>query len=187
MDRRTGSLVRARHEPLRRRYRDVPDAARIVDRASACSPGSDPFHGRVVPGARDYGVDWRFGIHAAVGGDHDLPNPGDMLCAALASCLDSTLRMLAERLGVGLDSLRVTVTAEVDVRGTLRVDPQVPVGFQAIRCEVAWEPRPGSDPQLLARLAEAAEYSCVNLQTLREGVEVTTRFVESGVVEARRG
>lgn len=76
---------------------------------------------------------WSFGIHRAVGGYHDAPNPGDILCAALASCLDSTIRIIADRLGITLTSLEVDVTAEVDVRGTLVVNRDIPVGFQAMR------------------------------------------------------
>jgi uncharacterized OsmC-like protein len=71
------------------------------------------------------------GIHHAVGGYHDAPNPGDLLCAALASCLDSTLRIIAARLGVRLVALEVDVTADVDVRGTLMLDRAVPVGLRA--------------------------------------------------------
>lgn len=62
--------------------------------------------------------------------DHDAPNPGDMLCGALAACMDSTIRKVADHLGVTLTSLEVKVAAEVDVRGCLAVDRKVPVGFQ---------------------------------------------------------
>jgi uncharacterized OsmC-like protein len=73
----------------------------------------DPFHGSVTVG--DSLTRPEFGIHRAVGGDHDLPNPGDMLCAAPAACLDSTVRMIAARLGMGLRRLEVDVRAIADV------------------------------------------------------------------------
>lgn len=167
--------VRARQDPLRERYAEVPEEARITDRARTTDGVSyDPFHGATAPGSRDYGVVWEFGIHRAVGGDHDAPNPGDLLCAALATCLDSTIRIIADRLDVGLESLAVDVTADVDVRGTLIVERDVPVGFQSMACHVDIEPEAGTDPALVETLVEAAEYSCVNLQTLREGVPVET-------------
>lgn len=172
---RATTLVRSRQDPLRERYRVAPEEARITDRARAVGGiGFDPFHGRVVPGSRDYGVAWDFGIHRAVGGDHDGPNPGDMLSAALAACLDSTLRMIADRLGITLTALEVDATADVDVRGTLVVDRAVPVGFQRMRCAVTLEAAPGTDRPLLDKLVAAAEHSCVNLQTLRSGVAVET-------------
>lgn len=46
-----------------------------------------------------------FGLSActeAIGGDHDAPSAGDMLCSALAACMDSMIRMVADHLGVTL-------------------------------------------------------------------------------------
>ncbi len=71
---------------------------------------ADPFHGTVVPGSQDYGIEWPFGIHRAVGGDHDGPNPRDLLCAALATRLESTIRIIANRLAITLVSLEVDLT-----------------------------------------------------------------------------
>lgn len=169
--------VRARQEPLRARYKEAAQEALITDRGrSRGGAQSDPFHGSVVPGSKDYGVVWPFGVHAAVGGYHDGPNPGDLLCAALAACFDSTLRIIADRLRVTLASLEVDVTGEVDVRGTLAVDRQVPVGFLKMHCRVDLQAAPGTDPKAVERLLAAAEHSCVVLQTLRSGVAVETRF-----------
>ena len=169
--------VPERQDPLRERYKDAPDEAAITDRARTTGgTDTDPFHGQVVPGSEDHGVTWPFGIHRAVGGHHDAPNPGDVLCAALAVCLDSTIRMIADRLGVTLNLLEVDVAADVDVRGTLLVDRTVPVGFQAMRCHVDIEAVEGTDPKLMQKLLAAAEHSCVVLQTLRSGVPVETSF-----------
>jgi uncharacterized OsmC-like protein len=165
--------VRARQQPLRDRYKSAPTEALITDRARAINGvETDPFHGTVVPGSQDYGVEWPFGIHCAVAGDHDGPNPGDLLCAALATCLDSTIRIIANRLAVTLVSLEVDVSALLDVRGTLVVDRAVSVGFQSMRCQVTIQAAEGTDPDLVEKLLAAAEYSCVNLQTLRSGVAV---------------
>lgn len=161
--------------PLYDRYEEAPEEAKITDRAVATGGvDRDPFHGVVEPGSLDYGVAWEFGIHRAVGGYHDAPNPGDLLCAALAACLDSTIRIIAGRLGVTLEKLDVTVAADVDVRGTLVIEEDVPVGFQSMECHVDIRAEDGTDPELVETLIEAAEYSCVNLQTLRSGVPVET-------------
>lgn len=167
------SMMRERQEPLRARYRVHPEEALIVDGAKARAEIElDPVHGRVRPGGQDYGVTWEFGIHRAVGGDHDLPNPGDILCAALAGCFNSTIRMIADRMGLPLVSLDVRVDGQVDVRGTLRVDPATPVGFLGLRLGVTLVPGAGVERDQVQRLLAAAEYSCVVLQTLRNGVEV---------------
>ncbi len=173
--------VRARQELLRARYKEDARDAWITDRGrTRDGVDTDPFHGHVVPGSKDYGIVWPFGIHSAVGGDHDGPNPGDLLCAALATCLDSTIRIIAGRLSVPLTSLEVDVTGNVDVRGTLMVDRQVPVGFQKLHCRVNLQAAPGTDPQILQRLLQAAESCCVNLQTLKSGVPVETTFEFGG-------
>ena len=135
---------------------------------------SNPFRGWVKPGSQDYGTEWAFGIHNAVGGYHDLPNPGDILCAAVAACLDSTIRIIANRFGIVLTQLEVDVSAEVDTRGTLMVDHKVPVGFQQMRCHVNIQASNQTKPEHLQRLVAAAEHCCVNLQTLRNGVPVET-------------
>jgi uncharacterized OsmC-like protein len=170
-----GVDVRSRQDPLRKHYRESPDDARITDRAKTTGgTGMDPFHGKVVPGSEDRGVEWPFGIHRAVGGDHDLPNPGDLLAAALAACLDSTIRIIAARIGVSLTSLSVEVKADVDVRGCLQVDRVVPVGFQEMRCHVDLKAANGTEPQAVQMLLAASENSCVNFQTLRSGVRIAT-------------
>ena len=77
--------VRARQDPLRERYTEAREEAVITDRARITGGvDTDPFHGHVVLGGKDHGVVLPFGIHRVVGGYSDAPNPGDMLCAALA-------------------------------------------------------------------------------------------------------
>lgn len=166
------SLVRERQEPLRKRYRTAPETALIVDKAVTLDLDPiDPLHGWLDPGD-GYGANWRYGIHRAVGGFHDEPNPGDLLCGALAACLDSTLRMIADRLGIRIVGLTTRVTGEVDVRGTLAVDLRVPVGFQQMRCKLALRIAPGTDPALIRKLIAGVERSCVVMQTLKNGVPV---------------
>lgn len=165
--------VRARQDPLRARYRSVPEEAMITDGGHTESHDlGDPWHVSAVPGAQDYGHRWHVGLHRAVGGFHDAPNPGDLLCTALATCMDSVIRLVASRHGVVLEYLDVTVVGHVDVRGTLVVSRDVPVGFQSMECRVRLRTADGTDPALVQRLLAGAEHSCVNLQTLRSGVPV---------------
>ncbi len=172
---RTASFAQRRQQPLIDRYRDAPEEAQITDRARTCGGvDQDPFHGRVVVGREDHGVEMVFGIHRAVGGDHDAPNPGDLLCAGLAACLDATVRIIADRMGIQLVELEVEVTAHADVRGTLLVDRSVPVGFQRIACEARLRAAHGTDPSLIRKLGRMAEECCVNYQTLARGTDLST-------------
>ncbi|NLD68869.1 MAG: OsmC family protein [Limnobacter sp.] len=166
--------VQQRQITLRERYRRAPAEAWIRDGAQTINGcGGDSFHGAVIAD-NSGGIPLCFGIHRAVGGDHDHPNPGDLLSAALAACFDSTLRMLADHLGVRLRSLEVEVEAECDVRGCLLVDRSVPVGFQKMRCSARLQPEGEVDAETLQELVGAAETCCVVLQTLRNGVTVST-------------
>ncbi|WP_243323561.1 OsmC family protein [Geothrix sp. SG200] len=162
--------------PLRVKYKDSPDSSMVLDHAIASSGDhSDPFHSRVEP-MDGCGVVIPVGVHQAVGGPHDAPTPGDILCAALAACQDSSVRMVANLLGIELSFLEVRVTAEVDVRGTLGLSKDVPVGFQSIRCEVNLKAKEGTNPELLKKLSAASEYCCVVQQTLKNPPRVQTQF-----------
>jgi len=141
--------------------------------SAARIPAGDPFHGEVEIGD-GHGASLRFGLDRSVGGLHDAPNPGDLLCAALAACEDGTIRMIANLLGVELIGLEVEVTGELDVRGCLAADVGVRVGFDALACNVRLAAAEGTDRKRLDALLAAAERYCVNQDTLRGGIEVTT-------------
>ena len=112
------------------------------------------------------------GIHRAVGGNHDYPNPGDILCAALACCFESTIRMIANRLNIELLETRVKASAQVDVRGTLMIDKSVPVGFQSMQLDVVLISKT-ANPRTMNILLRAAEQSCIVYQTLKRGTPIS--------------
>lgn len=187
--------VAGRQDPIRQRYREAPEEAWVVDYAETVGgTGLDAFHGRldlgrstggpddtmldgyIAPESDNYNIELPVGIHRAIGGDHDLPTPGNLLSAALACCLDTTIRMIADRMDIALESLRVEVASHVDVRGTLRVTEAVPVGFQKMECHVRVRAADGTDAGSLRKLLKAAEYSSVNLRTLQAGVPVELHY-----------
>ena len=170
--------VRQRQKPLIRHYTEDPRDARIVDRAKSINGVShDPFHGEVMLGRDELNQVVPFGIHHAVGGYHDKANPGDLLCGALAACLDSTIRIIAERLSIRLLKLEIEVKAFADVRGTLMISQNVPIGFQKISYLIDVQPDPNTDPVLLKKLLKAAEHSCVNFQTLHSNIKVVSTLM----------
>ncbi len=176
--------LRQRQSALRESYRLNPGLARVTDHASTGSTGpQNPFHGEVRVGngpAAPFG----FSVHHAIGGPHDAPCPGDLLCAAIASCQESSLRMVATILQVTITELQVHVCGELDVRGTLGMDPSVPVGFQSFEVNVRLRVTPTTDPQRVTQLTRAAERSCVVIQTLRRGVPLTVSFDQGGALTA---
>ena len=170
--------MRPRQDPLMEIYRQDRDAAQIVDYAVTCTtttPAHIPLYTEVVPSK---GAAYPIGVHNAVGGLSDFATPGDLLCAAIASCLDSTIRIIANRMDLKLKELEVSVSGHVDVRGTLRVDDQVPVGFQKMDINVKIAPEKDIPSAYLDALLKAAEHSCVVLQTLKQGPSISlTRIV----------
>jgi len=80
--------------------------------------------------------------------------------AALASSLYSTIRLLADQMQIA------------DVREALRIDQNVPVGFQRMKVGVNLVPSKGTDPSKVKDLIAASEYCSINLQTLQSGVQV---------------
>lgn len=83
------SKVAKAKAPLRAKYTTDPGDAMVTDHAVTCgSVAADPFHSVVRPMPKS-GAELPVGVHHAVGGPHDAPTPGDILCAALAACQDS--------------------------------------------------------------------------------------------------
>lgn len=171
------SIVFEAQKPLKESYVKNPSLAMVTDHAKTSGGNaSEPFHSIVEP-MDGCGVSVPVGVHAAVGGKHDAPTPGDILCAALAACQDSSIRMVANLMGIELVELEVNVTATADVRGALMMDRLVPVGFQNMTCEVKMKVKEGTDSKQLERLQTAAKACCVVQQTLKSPPPVKTTFI----------
>jgi uncharacterized OsmC-like protein len=169
------SVVKERHEQLKAHYDENPDSAMIVDSAEVKGENlHDPFRSSVLIND-ELNALVKTGLHRGVGGDHDFPNPGDVLCASLAACMEGTIRMIANRLEIQLNHTNVVVKAYVDVRGTLMFDKTVPVGFQRMTMDVELGSSEVSD-KILATLFRAAKKSCVVYQTLKPSVEIENKL-----------
>ena len=158
--------LQAVQAPLKRRYREHPDAGIVTLRAEAelnstavsCSVQT----GRALVEA---------GLHPASGGDASLACSGDMLLQALVACAGVTLRSVAVNRGIPVTGGRVTAEGELDFRGTMGVDREAPVGFRAIELRFQLDGELSDDE--LATLLSLTERYCVVYQTLARGVPVT--------------
>lgn len=158
-----------RQQPLRKRYHSAPDAAWVNDHARTVDGqifANHPIHAHVVCG-EGIPLDIPVSVHKAVGGESDFPCPGEILAAALASCLDTAIRMIANLKGIELSHLEVQASFGADVRGTLMTGDDVPVGFQTAHMKVDLKTEGEFSGANLNALVGAAERSCVILQTLR--------------------
>jgi uncharacterized OsmC-like protein len=152
--------------PLKRRYREDPDAGVVTLRAEAeldsAAVSCSVQTGRALVEA---------GLHPASGGDGSLACSGDMLLQALVACAGVTLRSIAVNRDMAVADGRITAEGELDFRGTMGVDRDAPVGFRAIRLHFELDPRLKRDD--LDTLLALTERYCVVYQTLARGVPVT--------------
>ncbi len=171
----------ARHAGLDAAYKADAGHALVVDEAvttSAFVPGTTALYSQVTLGHYDLPpID--IGVHEKVGGNHDFPNPGELLCAAIAACFDSCIRLICCRLGVDLKALSVQVRGHVDVRGTLKMAQGVPVGFQSFTIDVDIDG--GNVPeQTIAAILKAGEESCVVMQTIKHSPPIEISYHSNG-------
>ena len=85
--------------------------------------------------------------------------------------------MVATAMGVPTRSIDVTVEGDLDLRGTLGVARDAPVGFAAIRVRFAID-APEATEEQRQKLRERAEQYCVVLQTLNQPPKIETSWEE---------
>jgi len=159
------TTLRALQAPLKQKYRDNPESARIVARAEVVLNPSQIA-------ARLPGDAFRSaGLHQAAGGTGAAACSADMLLEALAACAGVTLMAVATSMGCQLTGGRVVAEGVWDARGTLGVDKTAPVGIQDIR--IAFELEGDLDESTRQRLIQLTERYCVILATLRHPPEVS--------------
>jgi uncharacterized OsmC-like protein len=156
--------LRELQQPLKRRYGEDPDAGRItleadadLDEGITCSVQT----GQALVKA---------GLHPGTGGDGASACSGDMLLQALVACAGVTMRAVATSMGIAVDG-SVHAEGDLDWRGTLAVDKEVPVGFSAIRLRFDLQSDASDDE--LATLGRLTERYCVVFQTLAESPKLS--------------
>jgi len=73
--------------------------------------------------------------------------------------------MVAAAMGVPVRNVEVVVSGELDLRGTLGISRDVPIGFERINCRYEID-APEALPEQIAALRERTERYCVVFQTL---------------------
>lgn len=152
--------LRAMQAPLKARYRDDPDAAAVTLSARGTLDG-DGLTCRVDSSPTSV----RAGLHPATGGDGLAACSGNMLLDSLVACAGVTLRAVATALELTVHGGTVTAEGDLDVRGTLALDKQVPVGFKEIR--LRFDLDTDASAGQLETLLKLTERYCVIFQTLK--------------------
>jgi uncharacterized OsmC-like protein len=169
--------LRSLQAPLKQRYRDHPETARIPARAEARLDPADiactvpTWHGETIAG-----------LHPAAGGSGDLACSADLLLEALVACAGVTVRAVATAMGITIHAGRVIAEGHWDARGTLGVDRSAPIGLTDIT--LAFELDTDADAAKQRRLIEMAERYCVILQTLKHPPQIMVRPVSDAPAAA---
>ncbi len=85
--------------------------------------------------------------------------------------------MVATAMGIPTERIEVTVEGDLDLRGTLGISKEVPVGFENIRVhfDIA---APKATPEQLRGLREKTEQYCTVMQTLVHPPSLQTDWVD---------
>jgi uncharacterized OsmC-like protein len=150
--------LRSIQTPLKERYRVAPEAAHITLRAQGrlgegISCKIETGKALVVAG-----------LHPLGGGSGLDACSGDMLLEALVACAGVTLSAVATSLGIELRDASLRAEGDLDVRGTLGLSKDVPVGFRSIRLQFMLDT--DASEEQLATLLRLTERYCVVFQTL---------------------
>lgn len=158
--------LRATQAPIKDRYKQSPDTARITLKASG-SLDDQEIACNVETGKALVAA----GLHPGTGGSGAFACSGDMLLQALVACAGVTLKAVATALGIEVRNAKVLAEGDLDFRGTLGVAKDAPVGFSDIR--LRFELESDAAPDQLDRLLALTERYCVVYQTLRSPARVT--------------
>jgi uncharacterized OsmC-like protein len=160
--------LRALQSPLKNKYREQPETAQITLTA----------RGRIGEGVTCKVETGRAlveaGLHPATGGDGLTVCSGDMLLEALVACAGVTLRAVATSIGVDLKDATVSAEGDLDVRGTLSVSREAPVGFKNIRLHFDLDSSAPQDE--VESLVKLTERYCVVYQSLSSPANMTVAY-----------
>src|SRR5271169_502512 len=162
--------LRSLQKPLKDQYRSDPSASKITLRAKGTQTDA-PVSCSVDLGRAIY----RAEAHKGVGGAGAGACSGDLLLGSLAACAQITCQMVAAAMGIPTERIEVTVEGDLDLRGTLGIAKDVPVGFDSIQLNfdvVA----PNATPEQLRGLREKTEQYCVVMQTLLRPPSLQTEW-----------
>ena len=152
--------LRTLQKPLKEQYRSDPSSSKITIRAKGAQTGA-PIACSVDIGRAIHQAE----AHKGVGGAGAGACSGDLLLGALAACAQITCQMVAAAMSIPTERIEVTVEGDLDLRGTLGISKEVPVGFENIRVQFDIA-APQATSEQMSGLREKTEQYCVVMQTL---------------------
>jgi uncharacterized OsmC-like protein len=163
--------IKSVQKPLKEQYRNDPTTS-LVTLTAKGSQTETPLSCSVDIGRAIYQAE----AHKGVGGAGSGACSGDLLLGALSACAQITCQMVAAAMGIPAEKIEVTVEGDLDLRGTLGIDKNLPVGFQRIqlRFDIV---APQATPDQLRALREKTEQYCVVMQTLLQPPSLQSNWI----------
>ncbi len=165
----TGEELKTIQAPLKSKYRDNPNSALIT--LKAAGQLGEGISCKVSTGKAMVEA----GLHPATGGNGMMACSGDLLLEALVACAGVTLSAVATAIGVEISDGVIRAEGDLDFRGTLGVDSQVPVGFVSVR--LIFDLNTTATDEQLQSLLKLTERYCVVYQTISKGVPVSVKML----------
>jgi uncharacterized OsmC-like protein len=165
--------IRTLQKPYKDLYRQDPTSSRITLTARGGQSGT-PIACSIDIGTAIYNAQ----AHKGVGGEGTGACSGDLLLGALAACSQITCQMVAAAMAIPVNGIDVTVEGDLDLKGTLGIAKDAPVGFQRIKINFDIQ-APTATPEQIAALREKTEKYCVVMQTLTNPPQIESNWVQS--------
>jgi uncharacterized OsmC-like protein len=162
----TADELRAMQAPVKARYQEDPDAALLTLKAHGTLTGENLVC-QVETERGPIGA----GLHPAAGGDGHSACSGDMLLESLVACAGVTLQAVATAMSIPLRGGTISAEGDLDFRGTLGVNKEVPIGFKAVRLKFNLDT--DASPDQVASLLKLTERYCVIYQTLKNALSIS--------------
>jgi uncharacterized OsmC-like protein len=168
------SILKPLWQELAEQCRADPTRAVSEMRAVCDSTPGDPLKWTVTgsPGSHH---EMAIGQHPSLGGDGSAPCPGELVTMALAACMDGSVRVFADLMGIEVDRIRVEAVSRGDVRELLRAGDVEGPTDTGITMNVKVEAH-GATEEQLAKLREISEAASGVLNLLRRPIPVAVTW-----------
>lgn len=106
-----------------------------------------------------------------LGGHNAGPNPVELVLVALGACQEIVYSAYASVMGIKLDSVKVSLKGDIDLKGMFGLDDITPAGFKNISFETNIVS--DSDEETLKKLINTVEKHCPVMDTLSREISIT--------------
>lgn len=108
-------------------------------------------------------------------GTNQAPNPQEYLLSGVGACLMVAFTVGASMKEIQLESLKVTVSGELDLAGFLEIDESAPIGFKNIN--YLFEVKSDAHTDELELLRQKAQAHSPNAMTVMLGADISGKLI----------